>query len=128
MKMVNEEFEFKIKNIIRQRLYNSFKQRNTKELIGCTIPEYKKYLEEQFKEGMTWDNHGTVWYIDHIRPCASFDLRDPLQQQMCFNYKNTQPLEVKDNLSKGAKFNDQIKLSDFDVHLFNSSTLETQIL
>ena len=51
---------------------------------------------------MTWDNHGE-WHIDHIKPCASFDLTDADQQRECFNYTNLQPLWAKDNLSKGAK-------------------------
>ena len=41
-------------------------------------------------------------HIDHIKPCASFDLTDPAQQKECFNYKNLQPLWAFDNISKGA--------------------------
>ena len=49
---------------------------------------------------MTWKNHGTVWEIDHIKPCASFDLTDITQQHKCFNYINTQPLYYLENRSK----------------------------
>ncbi len=52
---------------------------------------------------MNWDNRRT-WHIDHIRPCASFDLTDPEQQKVCFNFRNLQPLFAIDNLKKGAKF------------------------
>ena len=44
------------------------------------------------------------WHIDHIKPCASFDLTDPKQQQQCFHYSNLQPLWWYDNLSKGDKY------------------------
>jgi hypothetical protein len=71
-------------------------------LIGCSVPQLRKHLEAQFTEGMTWDNHGE-WHIDHIKPCASFDLTDAEQQLECFNYTNLQPLWASDNLSKGAK-------------------------
>jgi hypothetical protein len=37
-------------------------------LIGCTIPEYKAYLKQCFKEGMTFENYGTVWNIHRIVP------------------------------------------------------------
>ena len=67
------------------------------------MPFVKKWIESQFVDGMSWDNHGE-WHIDHIRPCASFDLTDPEQQKECFNYKNLQPLWAKDNLSKGDRF------------------------
>lgn len=69
------------------------KSNNTEELIGCSIQFYKEYLESKFTKGMTWNNYGlTGWHIDHIKPCALFDLSDPKQQMECFNYANTQPL------------------------------------
>jgi hypothetical protein len=62
----------------------------------------RDYLEAKFTEGMTLDNHGK-WHIDHIKPCASFDLLHKKQQRKCFHYKNLQPLWAHENLSKGAK-------------------------
>ena len=41
-------------------------------------------------------------HIDHIRPCASFDLTQESDQLKCFNYTNIQPLWAIDNLIKGA--------------------------
>ena len=61
-----------------------------------------QYLEKQFKPGMTRENHGK-WHVDHIRPCASFDLIDPQQQRDCFHYSNLQPLWASENISKGVK-------------------------
>jgi Zn ribbon nucleic-acid-binding protein len=74
------------------------------ELIGCDIEFYKQYLEQQFKPDMTWGNHGILWEIDHIKPCASFDLTDTNQQKECFHHLNTQPLYYSDNRSKGSKY------------------------
>jgi hypothetical protein len=54
---------------------------------------------------MTWENHGRYgWHIDHIRPCASFDLADPEQQRKCFHYTNLQPLWASENMRKGDKW------------------------
>lgn len=75
----------------------------TKELLGCDWETIKQHLESQFTEGMTWDNYGE-WHIDHIRPCASFNLTDPEQQKECFNYTNLQPLWAEDNLKKGNSY------------------------
>jgi len=96
--------------ILRLRIWKAIRDNyseksfNTIELLGCTIQEAKEHLEKQFKEGMTWENHGiNGWHIDHIIPCASFDLTDPEQQKKCFHYTNLQPLWAKENMSKGSK-------------------------
>jgi len=78
------------------------KAHKTIRLVGCTIESLCQHLEAQFAEGMSWDNHGD-WHIDHIIPCAAFDLTDESQQFKCFNYTNLQPLWASDNMSKGAR-------------------------
>lgn len=67
------------------------------------ISEYRIYLQGQFLPSLQWDNYGKIWEIDHVRPCASFDLSDTAQQKECFNWSNTQPLFKLDNLRKGAQ-------------------------
>lgn len=80
---------------------NLTKRNTTSDLVGCSIPYLKKYLEKKFKKGMNWKNQGIFgWHIDHIKPCSKFDLSDPNQQRECFNYKNLQPLWAKENILK----------------------------
>ncbi len=83
------------------RLGGHTKAGPTLELTGCTAEALAKHLESQFLPGMTWENRGE-WHIDHRKPCASFDLSDPVQQRACFHYTNLQPLWALDNLRKGA--------------------------
>lgn len=101
---------FRLRRLLSDRIQHALrfnkvtKSQKTIELLGCTIGFYMEYLEQRFFPGMTWDNYGLRgWHIDHIRPCASFDLTDPKQQRECFNYKNTQPLWAHENYLKGAK-------------------------
>jgi hypothetical protein len=100
--------EFKLMSNLRTRIWSALnyvgKKKNcrTIELIGCTIDFLKDYLAARFQSGMTWDNYGD-WHIDHILPCASFDLTIIEQQNICFNYKNLQPLWAVDNLKKGDR-------------------------
>jgi hypothetical protein len=72
--------------------------------LGCTVDEFRLHLESFFINGMTWHNYGTLWEIDHIKPCALFDLTKYEQVAECFNYKNMQPLEKLANRSKGMKY------------------------
>lgn len=107
-KIYNENPSFKIahnmRTRVRQALKGIQKSTSTELLLGCTFEELKIYLESQFQDEMTWDNYSYKgWHIDHIRPCASFDLTDPAQQATCFHYTNLQPLWAKDNISKGNR-------------------------
>jgi len=102
------DVNYKIAHISRNRmnkvLKGNLKCSKTVSLLGCTIDDLRAHLEEQFKEGMTWDNYGRYgWHIDHIIPCDAFDLSDPEQQKKCFHYTNLQPLWAKENLSKSNK-------------------------
>lgn len=92
---------------LRARISNAIK-RNSKSastmiLIGCSVPELKTHLESMFYGGMTWENYGVLWHVDHRKPCASFDLSDPNQQLECFHYLNLQPLTAEENLRKHSK-------------------------
>tara|TARA_Y100000592_G_scaffold36073_1_gene57247 strand:- start:236 stop:1279 length:1044 start_codon:yes stop_codon:yes gene_type:complete len=72
-------------------------------LLGCTQAQLRAHIEAQFAPGMTWANR-SEWHIDHIRPCASFDLLDESEQRACFHYSNLQPLWAADNMSKGSTY------------------------
>tara|TARA_R110000796_G_scaffold42042_1_gene104229 strand:+ start:92 stop:589 length:498 start_codon:yes stop_codon:yes gene_type:complete len=88
----------KIKNSIQVRLNRCLKKKKNYrsiEYLGCSIEEYYVYLEKQFDKNMNWDNYGTYWEIDHIIP---------LSKGGSFNYKNTQPLSVKENRQKSNKY------------------------
>ena len=96
---------------LRNRIYyavladGASKAQSTADLIGCTVQELRQHLEAQFADDMSWENYGrTGWHIDHIRPCASFDLSDPDQQRQCFHYTNLQPLWASDNMRKGDRW------------------------
>ena len=89
---------------IRHALKEIKKTKSTLKLLGCSATELWNHLEKQFKPKMTRKNYGK-WHVDHIRPCASFDLTNPKQQQICFHYTNLQPLWAIDNIKKGVKLN-----------------------
>jgi len=90
---------------------NLHKHWEAHELLGADDTTVRKHIEDQFQEGMTWDNHGE-WHIDHILPCKMkhpltgddiFDLTKPSHQKLLFNYRNLQPLWESDNCSKQDK-------------------------
>lgn len=105
-KQRREDPNFKIKENIRRRirdvLMGGSKSAATMILMGCSMDELKAHLESQWLSGMSWNNYGVHgWHIDHIIPCAAFDLTKPEEQLRCFNWKNLQPLWAIDNWRKG---------------------------
>ena len=82
------------------RYQGETKQEKTLELTGCSINELKAHLEANFQDGMHWDNykHDAHGHMDHIRPCASFDLADHEQQLVCFNWRHLTPAWAHDNI------------------------------
>ena len=94
-----------LRGVINRALRRSSaaKSDRTLELLGCTPLELRAWITAQFKPGMSWNNR-TAFHIDHKRPLASFDLRDPDQQRAAFHFTNLQPLWASENRSKGAKY------------------------
>ena len=102
------DYLFKMKESIRSRTHSAFKasrwSKNSGniEMLGCTYEEAFKHIENQFTEGMSWDNHSLFgWHIDHIIPLASAKTEEELIK-LC-HYTNLQPLWAEENLSKGDK-------------------------
>lgn len=103
------DLDYKLTKCLRARL-NAIVSRgmgaktgSTFDLLACALDELRAHLESQFTDGMIWANYGD-WHIDHIRPCASFDLNDSEQLRECFHYTNLQPLWAEDNLRKSDKW------------------------
>lgn len=83
-----------------------YKSHRTLELTGCSLGFLKNHLESQFKPGMTWENRGKAWHVDHCIPLTWFVglLHDPEWQKVAFHWTNLQPLWAKDNMAKGARY------------------------
>ena len=93
-----------IRKAIRKAIKRNTKSNHTVELLDCSIKYLRKYLEDQFVEGMSWDNYGTNgWHIDHIIPLSYFNMFDPDQQKRAWHYTNLRPMWAKDNIRKRNK-------------------------
>ena len=96
----------KIKSTIGNvfRRMETTKDQTSLKYLGCTIEEFKIYIEKKFEPGMTWENHGkTGWHFDHIRPISNFNFNIPREKTMCNHYTNFQPLWAKENIRKSNK-------------------------
>lgn len=97
-----QKLRHKITCILRCRMKNAMRKKaSTRSLTGCSYDFLMGYLESKFTKGMSWNNYGDGgWHIDHIRPCASFDLFEEEERRKCFNYTNLQPLWATSKIAK----------------------------
>ncbi|MDP2218538.1 MAG: NUMOD3 domain-containing DNA-binding protein [Methanolobus sp.] len=94
-----------VSNGIRSSLKGAKAGRHWEELVGYTLKQLMEHLEKLFKPGMTWENQGKYWHIDHVIPVSIFNFEKPedFDFKLCWRLKNLQPLTKEENLSKGAK-------------------------
>lgn len=96
--------------ICRNRIAAIFKTgRGSNELLGCTsefLYEWLMFNTEQ-EENMTLDNYGSYWHIDHVIPCAKWDMNNEEHKKKCFHWTNLSPLEAEKNTKKGSKIIDE---------------------
>lgn len=101
----------RVANFIRQ-----IKQQKTfsvSQFIGCNSQTLKAHIEYQFRDGMTWENHGTVWELDHRIPLSSTTNETEIKQ-LC-HYTNLQPLLKQENREKSDKIFDFETCIEFNV-------------
>ncbi len=102
--------EYRLNNIISPAICLSLKGkkagRRWEKLVGYTVEDLIKHLEKQFDDKMNWDNYGSYWEIDHIKPKSLFHYRtsEDIEFIKCWGLDNLQPLEKTKNRKKHNKY------------------------
>ncbi len=97
---------FRAKESMKVRIHDlmkNVKAHKNNRLMGCCKEELKDWLESQFGSEYSWDTYGKQWHIDHVVPIKFFDLTNPDEQLLCFNWTNLRPLRASENGSKSCK-------------------------
>jgi hypothetical protein len=88
---------FKLKHSISRMIRSSLKAKSFKKnsrsvhILGCSVEDFKQYIEDRFDESMNWDNYGKIWDIDHIIPLSSAVSEEDVIKLN--HYTNLQPLD-----------------------------------
>lgn len=96
----------RVRNATSARMWSAMKGATDGALfsrLGYSASDLANHLEAKFLPGMSWANYGN-WHIDHVKPCALFDLTNNAQFLECWGLANLQPLWASDNCRKGAKY------------------------
>ncbi len=111
------DFNYRIALNLRSRLNQAVKKNqragSAVRDLGCSIPDFKSYIESLWQSGMTWNTYGNAsgcWNFDHTKPLIKFDLTDVEQFQVACHYTNITPMWASENYSKGDKYGIEEKL------------------
>lgn len=96
--------EHKLAASLRKRVNRCLKDNNKPGSavrdLGCTLAELRAHIEAQFSNGMTWENWGSLWQVDHHKALGTFRLEDRDQFLVACHYSNLKPLVISDHKSK----------------------------
>ena len=95
--------QYKLKENLKRSLRNFVKNTNVKASWRglYTVEEFRNHIESLFKDGMSWENQGTEWHVDHRIPQSYFTAE---QWKECYALKNLKPEWKEWNMSKGNRF------------------------
>jgi hypothetical protein len=71
-----------------------------REYIGLNLWELKELMEDRMTKGMTWQNYGTYWVVDHTAPFWIFDMEDEKDLKLLWHPDNLMPMALKHNNHK----------------------------
>jgi len=120
-----------IKGLIRKSIKSTskgkvIKSKRTEEILQCTIQEFKKHIESQFLNWMTWENHGNIcselnyncsWDLDHIIPITK--ARNEEELYLLNHWSNFQPLCSK--INRDIKRNIMPLLTNLELNIASST-------
>lgn len=99
---IRQSLSGRLNECIKKR--GAVKDNSILQYLGCSPQELVLKIEFLFTEGMSWENYGVFgWHIDHIIPCARFDLLRQDHRLVCFHWMNLQPKWAIENSYKRDK-------------------------
>lgn len=96
----------RVKESMKARIHDLLKNvkvHKSNHLMGCSKHQLQEWLESQFGDEYDWSTYGKKWQIDHVVPINFFNIKDPDEQLLCFNWTNLRPLHASQNGSKSCK-------------------------
>lgn len=79
------------------------KESSTFETLGYGPSELKSHLEANFIDGMSWDNHGSGWEVDHKIPITRYLEQGVTDLRIINSLENLLPMWSEHNKEKGNK-------------------------
>lgn len=73
------------------------------QYFGLGIEDFRNWIENQFKTGISWENFGSLWQFDHIVPVVYFDFNKEDDLKLCWNFINIRVEPFHLNRIRGSR-------------------------
>ena len=101
---------YKLISNFRTAIYQVLKESNVEknghyfDILKYSPEELISHLENQFKDGMTWDNYGE-WHVDHMKAISLHNIKEIGDEEFmkCWSLSNLQPMWGEENIRKSNK-------------------------
>lgn len=106
---IDTNFNFKMECRLRQRMYVALKTQTTSKnkrsfkYLDCSAHFFQEWIKYNLYDGMTLENYGDYWHLDHVKPVSKYNLQDESQKCECFCWKNIRPYKASKNRMKSNK-------------------------
>lgn len=116
------DLNYRLHNYLSAALRKGIRKnrRSMFDILGYSIDNLRQHLESLFQPGMSWQNYGTTWHIDHVIPKSWFRVEtedgiDEYELKVCWSLRNLQPLGAGENLRKKDRHASHIELGELRV-------------
>lgn len=92
-----------LRNCVHRLGLNGSGYSRLQPILGYTREQLRERLESQFHDGMTWNNYGSEWNIDHIYPVSAFVRDGQLDPAVVNALSNLRPLWKSENFKKHTR-------------------------
>ena len=116
---LNRRLSLVYRNRVRREIKTG---KNHLEYLGCSIEDLKRWFEFNFElDGFSWDDYNILWEIDHVIPCAKFNMEVKYDIYKCFNWRNTKPESKSFNKKKSSNIIDkQVFILELRLFIFEA--------
>lgn len=100
----------KHRSVLKEDIKREFKMKDNtcNKRYSCDSKFIKEWFEYLFENNMSWDNHGIIWHVDHIKPICSYNLTNKVELKECFHWNNLRPLLIEENQRKTNKIDNKV--------------------
>jgi hypothetical protein len=91
--------------------------------FGLDIESFRKWIEMQFTNDLTWESFGKNWQFEHIIPVTYFDFADDDELMLCWNFTNIRVETIQNNKDRGNRV-DVLMAKDYFGNLYTETGYE----